>query len=65
MAKRKRKPGRPSIPDDVRRRVVLSVRLTESERELIAKAAGPYPPSIWARVELVKVAEKDVKKPRR
>ena len=51
----KKKRGRPRLRGP-RREVVFSIRLTAKERELIAKAAGAYPPGIWARVELVEDA---------
>ena len=59
MARKKR--GRPRLPGP-KREVVFSIRLTAKERELIAKAAGPYPPGIWARVELVELAKATVKR---
>ncbi len=53
MAKRKR--GRPRIQGP-KRSVVLSIRLTPQERDLIGDAAGDYPPGIWARIAVVRAA---------
>ena len=58
--RKKKKRGRPRLRGP-RREVVFSIRLTAKERELIAKAAGAYPPGIWARVELVELAKEMVK----
>ncbi len=58
MARKKR--GRPRLSGP-KREVVFSIRLTPEERELIKKAAGPYPTGIWARVELVELARGRVK----
>ena len=39
----------------------FNFRLSESEYRLIKRAADGYPPTTWARVELLKLAAKAVK----
>ena len=60
MAQRKRGRGRPKVGKPKTRQ--LNFRLTEQEYRLIHDAAGGYPPATWARVELMKLAVKTVKK---
>ncbi len=57
MAK-KRKPGRPKTATPQVRQ--FNFRMSEDEYELIQEAAGGYPPATWARVELLKLAERVV-----
>ena len=52
----RRKPGRPKLKGRPKRTAVLSLRLTEEERELVDRAAGDIPPGIWARVAVVQAA---------
>ena len=55
---RKRRPGRPKVKASERRTVLFSLRLTEKEVRLIERAAGPFPPRLWARIALVEAAKK-------
>ncbi len=62
--KRTRPPGRPRLP--VPKDHQFNFRLSEAEYELIVEAAGGYPPTTWARVELLKLARSIVgTKPKR
>ena len=38
----------------------FNFRVSEEEYELITKAANGYPPTTWARVELVRLAREKV-----
>lgn len=60
MAARKKRMGRPPARDPFD--AVISVRLTQDERELLRKAAGLVALSKWCRLALVEVAGKATKK---
>lgn len=52
--------GRPELPNEERRDVYVMVRLTKSEKELVAQAAKAVmrSPSDYARVTLIEAARK-------
>ena len=60
-----RKQGRPAKPKSQQRLRQFNFRLTEAEYRLVEDAANGYPPSTWARVELLRLARKEVQKMRR
>ena len=62
MAK-KRKRGRPKTATPQVRQ--FNFRMSEAEWRLIQEAAGGYPPATWARVELLKLAERVVRERKR
>ena len=43
---------------------VVSVRVSESEYDLIRDAAGELPVSLWARIELLAIARRALKRGR-
>lgn len=40
---------------------VMSIKMTTDERQRMEKAAGGYPVSTWARIELLKIASGSAK----
>ena len=54
---RKKRLGRPKSTAPTRTETV-SIRLTAVEREMVRRAAGEIPVSIWARIEVVRAAKR-------
>ena len=50
--------GRPKLPVPKDRQ--FNFRVSQAEYELILEAAGGYPPTTWARVELLRLARQVV-----
>lgn len=50
-------PGRPILPESEKRKPAFLVKLTDAEYELIKAVAKPRV-GTWARVELLKAAER-------
>jgi hypothetical protein len=49
--------GRPPKPEAAKQKAALTIRMTEAERERIAKAGG-YEPGVWARGVLLREADR-------
>ena len=50
--------GRPTKPEDQRRRRVLQIRLTDDESELIERSSKEANASAWAREVLLRAARR-------
>ena len=57
--------ARPHVPKAKQKVRQFNFRLSEDEFELIRQAAGDYPPTTWARAELLRLARKEIQKLKR